>query len=54
MRSISRYSAENAVKLESLFSLKLLSSKVRSVISLPRLSQPFFSRAMFPYEVSQA
>ena len=30
------------------FSLKLLSLKVRSVINLLRLSQPFSSRAMFP------
>ena len=31
------------------FCLKLLSSKVRSVINLPSLSQPFSSCAMFPY-----
>ena len=48
MRGISSHSAENAVKLQSHFYLKVLSSKVRSVINLLRLSQPF-SRAMFPY-----
>ena len=41
---ISSYSTGNAVKQKSFFS-----SKVRSVLNLPRLSQPFSSCAMFPY-----
>ena len=48
-REVSAATARKFSKIKKPFSLKLLSSKVRSVINLPRLSQPFSSRAMFPY-----
>ena len=49
-REVSAGTGGKCSKTKKPFSLKLLSSKVRSVINLhiPWLSQPFSSRAMFP------